>query len=642
MLAVVETLLVELKAKTDKYGKQLVAAQKKTTGTTAKMGKDLKNLARTTKKNTSVVAQAFATMTGVVGGQAILGAFKSLKNSAIGLFKTLITDGVAAAQVQEDAINRLNTALKLSGKFTKEASLGFQEFASSLQQATKFGDEAILSNAGLIQSLGNLDQEGLKKATAAAVDLAAALNVDLKTAALLVGKAAAGEVSSFSRFGLIIEKGSDTAETFARALDAINDKFGGAAAAQVNTFSGAYQQLSNTFGDATEEIGFAITKNKEVLTAIKDIESAISDALPTIGAFAKFIVQGLVGTEDPGGDLIDSIEAIRVKIIETKKTIESADKGLLDRFIGANAKEKLVEQQAILASLRKQLGEFSLKKINNDRKEDASIRKKAQVLKEKATEEVEINAKKLEDAQLLAEELILNTQANNEITTEILQSQKDAEFKILDNFRKDDAAGQLKFEAAKAALDEKFRKKQADRGRKAIIAEQIFSKARVNIASATANLIAAVAGSGSKAAFLAQKAAAIAQSIVATNLAAAQALAVFPAPNFGLATLAKIAGGVNTAAIAATAITGLQGGLTSVPGIGNRDQFPALLAPKEKVITGRQNMELDQFLASQKRRGFDAGPTTVQVQITVDPPEFANAIRAEFVEQDRLNISVAG
>ena len=180
-----------------------------------------------------------------------------------------LSSSIEAAKVQEDAVNNLNVALQITGKFTRQASEDFQRFASSIQQATKFGDEEILNTASLIQQLGNLTQKDLKGATQAAVDLAAALRIDLNTAALLVGKAAAGEVGTFSRYGLAIQKGANNAETFANALEGINSKFGGTAEKQVNTFSGATQQLSNTFGDLLEEIGFVITKNDHIFRCNK-------------------------------------------------------------------------------------------------------------------------------------------------------------------------------------------------------------------------------------------------------------------------------------------------------------------------------------------------------------------------------------
>jgi len=180
---------------------------------------------------------------------------------------------IRAANQQEDAVNRLNSALQITGKFSEETSQSLQDFASSLQQVTKFGDEAILEAQALIQSLGNLSEEALKDATVATLDLAAALKIDLQSAATLVGKAAAGEVGSFGRYGVAIKKAETNAKTFERALTALEQKFGGAAQKELGTFSAATQQLSNTFGDLTEELGFIITKNPVVLDGVKRLNN---------------------------------------------------------------------------------------------------------------------------------------------------------------------------------------------------------------------------------------------------------------------------------------------------------------------------------------------------------------------------------
>jgi hypothetical protein len=197
----------------------------------------------------------------------------------------LFSAGIAAARQQEDALNKFNTALKLSGKFTKEVSKDFQDFASELQRTTKIGDELTLETAALIQGLGQLEGEALKEATLAAADLSAALGIDLKAAALLVGKAAAGEVSSFSRYGLVIQKGANNAETFTKALTAIQGKFGGSAAAQVLTFSGAVEQLGNAFGDSLEGVGDLVIKLPVFSSIIKKVSVFFLDLADSIKDF---------------------------------------------------------------------------------------------------------------------------------------------------------------------------------------------------------------------------------------------------------------------------------------------------------------------------------------------------------------------
>ena len=90
---------------------------------------------------------------------------------AVGAALTTVFAGrkvIAAAQQQEDAVNELNTALIATGKFSKETSQELQNFASELQRNSTIGDETTLSTAALIQSLGDLEKDGLKRATQAA------------------------------------------------------------------------------------------------------------------------------------------------------------------------------------------------------------------------------------------------------------------------------------------------------------------------------------------------------------------------------------------------------------------------------------------------------------------------------------------
>jgi hypothetical protein len=92
--------------------------------------------------------------------KAAKGATKAVATigAAIAAIGTVtIFKSVALAREQEDAVNRLNTSLKITGQFSKETSEELQAYASSLQQSSKFGDEAILSAQGLLQSLGKLD-----------------------------------------------------------------------------------------------------------------------------------------------------------------------------------------------------------------------------------------------------------------------------------------------------------------------------------------------------------------------------------------------------------------------------------------------------------------------------------------------------
>jgi hypothetical protein len=242
------------------------------------------NFSNEFSKSLGGLAKTAAKLSSIIGG--IAGAFTFAKS-------------IKAAQVQEDAVNRLNSALAQTGKFSAETSKELQDFAASLQDVTKFGDEAIISAQGLIQSLGNLSKNQLKDATKATLDLASALRIDLDTAARLVGKAATGNTDAFSRYGIQIQKTGDQARDFANVLGLIEQKFGGRAQQEALTFSGLIARISNNFGDLLESFGAFITQNPFVIKALSEINTILKQSIVSVTNFIKSI--------DTFNDIIDPL-----------------------------------------------------------------------------------------------------------------------------------------------------------------------------------------------------------------------------------------------------------------------------------------------------------------------------------------------
>jgi hypothetical protein len=228
--------------------------------------KQLENL-----NQTVTTKGALASFIGNLGSTVTMKAF-SLVADGLSEMKALMIESVEAAAEAEVSLNKFNTALALSGKYSKEASKDFTEFAASLQETTTVEDDAVLKAGALIQSLGNLSNEGLKKATTAAVNLSSALGIDLMTASNLIGKAAVGNTQMFQRYGIIVRQTGDDAKDFAGLLDQISSRFGGAAQAELMTYQGAMTQLKNIFGDFKEALGSLITENPIVLTGISALK----------------------------------------------------------------------------------------------------------------------------------------------------------------------------------------------------------------------------------------------------------------------------------------------------------------------------------------------------------------------------------
>ena len=204
------------------------------------------------------------------------GKIKGALTAAIAAIGGIITarvvgESVKAAAEQEAALNRLNSVLGRTGQFSTVFSQQMQDLAGSIQNTSVYADEAVLNGAALLQTIGKLDQQGLVDATKSATDLAAAYGMDLQSAFSIVGKAAEGQIGTLSRMGIEVRKGSSDAETFANALLQIQKISGGAAADQLNTFSGAVAKMKNSFGEILESIGNVIIKSPAFIGVIKGL-----------------------------------------------------------------------------------------------------------------------------------------------------------------------------------------------------------------------------------------------------------------------------------------------------------------------------------------------------------------------------------
>ena len=202
-------------------------------------------------------------------------AFQQTFGRAIGF----IQSSLKAFSEQEEAVNKLNHALKNQGAFTQEMSQHLQGYASEMQKTTRFTDEQILENQALLVSFGMVGNQ-LKNSTQAAADLSAGLGIDLRTSSMLLGKAFDGNAEALGRYGIKVKEGLTGSAAFKDVLDQINKKFGGRAAADAGTYAGKIDQLSKAFNELQERIGKGFVPMAEFV---------ISWANRAIGAFDKLI-----------------------------------------------------------------------------------------------------------------------------------------------------------------------------------------------------------------------------------------------------------------------------------------------------------------------------------------------------------------
>ena len=262
-------------------------------------------MAGDTKRNVSILIQAKDQASGVLKGLngALVGvaAVMAAVTAAAAAMGVAMAKAVEAAKGQQVADVKLAAALRTLGQNTREVRDDLTDFANQLQDLTTIDDRVVKSVLGILGSLGQLEGEGLKRATVATLDFAAAVGQDAVRAALLVAKAADGYVSALTRYGIKVDESIPKTEQFTAALDQMEMKVGGLAEAMGKTFEGRLVRVGNNLNDATELIGDAVVKSEsfnEVLDfmadAFKDLQPAIIANLPTIQAFAEFVLRSSI------------------------------------------------------------------------------------------------------------------------------------------------------------------------------------------------------------------------------------------------------------------------------------------------------------------------------------------------------------
>ena len=211
-----------------------------------------------------------------LGAAAVAAAVKIGQTLTAAMF-----DAAEAAGKQEEAEVLLASSLRTLGSEAQSTVADLKEYAGQLQDITGVGDEVILANQRLLVSIGRLSGKGLKEATEAALDLAAATGVNQRTAFDLVAKAATGYTGTLSRYGILIDQSLPDNEKYAAALKLINEQFGGAAKDRLDTYIGSMEELRGRVGDLQEAFGGPF---KDVITALN--REAIS---PLIKSFTEAV-----------------------------------------------------------------------------------------------------------------------------------------------------------------------------------------------------------------------------------------------------------------------------------------------------------------------------------------------------------------
>jgi hypothetical protein len=253
---------------------------------------------------------------------------------------------IRLAGIQEQAEKKLEVAL---GKTSK----ALLSHASALQKMTTFGDEAII---GVQASLAAFikDEEQIKKATEATLDMAVAMGMDLKAAGDLVAKTLGSSTNAMSRYGIAVEGAVGSTERLESLTNNVAKLFGGQASAQADTMTGALEQMKNALGDVAENIGESLSplvvklaKGINSLATSTADESAEADSLfnvlKDVNATEEVRERAMQAINEQYGDYLPNLIDETFSLQDIEKAQDRVTGAMLKRIALSVNEEKIAD-----------------------------------------------------------------------------------------------------------------------------------------------------------------------------------------------------------------------------------------------------------------------------------------------------------
>ena len=249
-----------------------------------------------------------ATSTGGLWKQFVLGTavIEGLKKG-YGLLKDVIKDSIKNAIEQEQADNRLRSALSSTGREVDNNAKHFIAMAKEIMKTTTFTDEQVEAAQALLIQLTTLDRDGLDKATKGAAGLAAVFGTDLDTAARAVAQGFEGNYMTLGRMMPAVRQATTDSEKHAAMMKGLEQAYQ-RAQAETDTFGGRLKQLNMMWDEAKEAVGSAIIKNEALNKVIKDLKDAVVLLIESgkIEEWTNKFIKGI-------GALADAVEFFRTQ-----------------------------------------------------------------------------------------------------------------------------------------------------------------------------------------------------------------------------------------------------------------------------------------------------------------------------------------
>jgi hypothetical protein len=267
---------------------------------------DIDSLQKGLKKADTEI-ETFGDKVGAFGKKAAA-AFAVAAAAAVAYGTKLAIDGVRAAIEDEQAQLRLANALRQATGATDAQIKATEDMILKTSLATGVADDK-LRPAMQRLAVSTKSTEEAQKLLTLALDISAASGKDLETVANALGKAQDGNQAALGRLGLGLSKAELATLSFTEVQQKLANLYGGAAAANAETFQGKIDRLKVGFDEAKESLGVALLPEIEkFITFLNDV------GIPSLNAF----IAGLTGDE-----------SLSASFTEAQKNAESFGKAVI-------------------------------------------------------------------------------------------------------------------------------------------------------------------------------------------------------------------------------------------------------------------------------------------------------------------------
>jgi phage-related protein len=285
MVAQSRTLKLSILADVDQLKKSLNSANADVEGSSSKLGEFSKK-----------AGLAFAAAGAAAGAYAV----------------KLAVDGVKAAIEDEAAQIRLATSLKNATGATNDMIAAVEKQITKTSLATGVADDKLRPALSRL-ALSTGDVTKAQDLLTLALDISQATGKSLDTVANSLGKAYDGNTTALGKLGIGLSAAELKTMSFTEQQEYLTELFGGAAAANANTFAGRMEILKNRLNEAKESIGARLLPIIQAL-----VEFVVNKVVPALGKFADFfkpITDAIKDNKEEFALFIDFIQKYVVPVL---------------------------------------------------------------------------------------------------------------------------------------------------------------------------------------------------------------------------------------------------------------------------------------------------------------------------------------